>query len=213
MFSVGDKVRCVRDDDSRGSLVVGAVYEVLNTTLLSLLVCVRGSPQAWQASRFELVESWRVTTTAAKPTNPKDMIGATKLPLNLVPDTLVMYACMAYLEGAVKYGAYNWRVAGVRFSIYVAAARRHEKKLWNGEWADPVTKVPHIASIIACWGIIADARECGKLLDDRPPKADMGRLIAECEEVTTHVAKLFEDKRPHHHTQLDQEHAKCAQPS
>ena len=47
-----------------------------------------------------------------KPTNPKDAIGAAKLPLHLVPDTLRIYAAMAFAEGASKYGAYNWRAAG-----------------------------------------------------------------------------------------------------
>jgi Domain of unknown function (DUF5664) len=134
------------------------------------------------------------------PTNPKDMIGATKLPLGLVPDTIDVYAAMAFAEGASKYGAFNWRAAGVRFSIYLEALRRHTIKLSNGEWADPRTNVPHLASIIACAGIIADAKLCGKLVDDRPPVADMGSLIEGCEEVAKHVAALNADKTPHHWT-------------
>lgn len=138
-----------------------------------------------------------------KPTNPKDAIGSTKLPLNLVPDTVGIYAAMAFAEGASKYGAYNWRAAGVRFSIYMAAMRRHQKKLWNGQWADPKTKVPHLASVIACAGIIADAKLCGKLVDDRPPAADIERLIAEAEEVVAYVLALNADKSPHHWTVED----------
>jgi hypothetical protein len=136
-----------------------------------------------------------------KPTNPKDAIGSTKLPLNLVPDTVGIYAAMAFAEGASKYGAYNWRVAGVRMSIYMAAMRRHQKKLWNGEWADPKTKVPHLASIIACAGIIADAKLCGKLVDDRPPKVDITRLIEEAEAIIRHVVEMNKAYTPHHHTQ------------
>ncbi len=137
-----------------------------------------------------------------KLTNPKDMIGSTKLPLNLVPDTVSIYAAMALAEGASKYGAYNWRIAGVRFSIYYAAMRRHQKKLWNGQWADPKTKVPHLASVIACAGIIADAHLVGKLIDDRPPRADVDRLIAEAEEVIAHVAAMNAHFTPHHCTEL-----------
>ena len=131
------------------------------------------------------------------------MIGSTKLPLNLVPDTVSIYAAMAFAEGASKYGAYNWRTAGVRFSIYYAAMRRHQKKLWNGQWADPKTKVPHLASVIACAGIIADAQLVGKLIDDRPPRADVERLIAEAEEVIAHVAAMNAHFAPHHCTELE----------
>lgn len=134
----------------------------------------------------------------ADPTNPKDMIGATKLPLGLVPDTVDIYAAMAFAEGASKYGAFNWRAAGVRFSIYLEALRRHTIRLSNGEWEDPKTMVPHLASIIACAGIIADAKLCGKLVDDRPPSVEMGPLIEASEEVAKHVTVLNADKKPHH---------------
>ena len=46
-----------------------------------------------------------MTTKAGKgiaPKNPKDEIGAGKLPLHLVPDTLAVYAAMAFTEGALK---------------------------------------------------------------------------------------------------------------
>lgn len=136
--------------------------------------------------------------SGSKPTNPKDMIGSSKLPLNLVPDTLLIYASMAFAEGASKYGSTNWRAAGVRASIYKAAHDRHMAKWWNGEECDTVTGVPHLASAIACLGIIADAKLCGKLTDDRPPVADMAGLIATAEAVVAHVYKLNEAKKPHH---------------
>ena len=135
--------------------------------------------------------------------NPKDVIDATKLPLGVVPDTVAIYAAMAFAEGATKYGSYNWRAAGVRASIYKAALERHLMKWWNGEWADPATHVPHLASVIACAGIIADARLCGKLTDDRPLPADMPQLIAEAEEIVAHVARLNASKNPKHWTIAD----------
>jgi hypothetical protein len=106
-----------------------------------------------------------------KPTNPKDIIGSGKLPLGLVPDTLLTEAAIAFLEGASKYGRYNWRIAGVRTSIYREAMQRHMIKWWNGEDRDPKTRVKHLASVIACAGILLDAELCGKLTDDRPPRA------------------------------------------
>jgi hypothetical protein len=140
-----------------------------------------------------------------KDTNPKDAIGSTKLPLNLVPSTLQAYAAVSFAEGASKYGAFNWRIAGVRASIYVAALQRHLMKWFNGEECDPKTKVPHLASVIACAGIILDARSCGKLTDDRPPAVDMERLIAELEDVVKHVYGLHAHMQPHHNTIADGE--------
>jgi Domain of unknown function (DUF5664) len=119
--------------------------------------------------------------SGTKEVNPKDMVGRGKLPLDLVPDTIGIYAAMAFAEGASKYGSYNWRVAPVAFSVYLAALRRHQVKLQNGEWSDHNTKIPHLASIIACAGIIADAKACGTLVDDRPPSVDLRPMIEQAE--------------------------------
>lgn len=136
-----------------------------------------------------------------KPVNPKDVIGSKKLPLHLVPATVMIYAAMAFAEGASKYGAFNWRVTPVRYSVYMAAHDRHQAKLDNGQWADPKTQVPHLASMIACLGIIADAKLCGTLIDDRSPTADdIEELIADAEVVVAHVVALNAHMAPHHCT-------------
>lgn len=142
----------------------------------------------------------------AKDTNPKDAVGMTKLPMHLVPSSVPVLASMAFLEGALKYGKYNWRIAGVRASIYLDAMHRHLTKLQNGEWADPVTHVPHLASIIACAGIIEDARLCGKLTDDRPPAAPYGVYVDEYATMIAHLKELFKDHNPHQHT-IEDNHA------
>ena len=144
-------------------------------------------------------------STDTKPSNPKDAIGSKKLAMHLVPSIVQVYAALGFTEGALKYGKYNWRVAGVRMSIYLDAMYRHIAKLQNGEWADKKTKVPHLASIIACAGIIADARASGKLTDDRPPTQDELSLLIDVEgmEITTHLQQLFKDHTPHQHTILD----------
>lgn len=142
--------------------------------------------------------------TTDKPTNPKDALGSTRLPLNLVPATLKLYAALAFAEGAAKYGAYNWRVAGVRASIYKAALERHLEKWWNGEDADPQTGVPHLASVIACAGIVLDAELAGKLTDDRPPAVPIGDCIAQLEPTFAQLLTRFADRKPHHWTRDDQ---------
>lgn len=139
-----------------------------------------------------------------KPTNPKDLIGSKKLMLGLVPDTITAHVALAFLEGALKYGRYNWRIAGVRSSIYNDAMERHRAKWWNGENADPATRVRHLANIIACAGILLDAELCGMLNDDRPPAAPIGDFIdREACDVAAHLRELFKDHSPKQYTIAD----------
>jgi hypothetical protein len=125
-----------------------------------------------------------------KPTNPKDKAATTRLDMSLFPDTAVAYGSWAMTEGDLKYGGYNYRPGGVLASVYIAACRRHMAKWYNGEDADPKTKVHHLASALACIGVLIDAIECGVLKDDRPPVADMGALLAELEEKIKHLQQL-----------------------
>lgn len=140
-----------------------------------------------------------------KPTNPKDGVGSTKLPLHLVPDTLLIYAAMAFAEGDEKYGMYNFRVAGVRASIYLDALGRHMMRFKNGEWADKISKVPHLASAAACISILIDGFAMGNITDDRPYPMDVDEEIARGELVIAHVRELHADKNPHRWTIKDAE--------
>jgi hypothetical protein len=136
-----------------------------------------------------------------KATNPKDAIGSTKLDMGLVPSTAMAYMALAFTEGALKYGRYNWRIAGVRASIYYAAAMRHLGKYWNGEWVDPKTQVPHLASVMACCAIILDAERLSKLTDDRPPEAlNLGALIDNMSAAVAHLQREFAEHTPHQYT-------------
>ena len=139
----------------------------------------------------------------SKDTNPKDAIAGSKLPLHLVPDTIPIFAALAFTEGAAKYGAYNWRIAGVKASVYISALERHMMKYKNGEWADSKTGVPHLASVLACAGILLDANLCGKLTDDRPPSNMTSETIDACEHTVSHIKSLFSDKDPYHYTIKD----------
>jgi hypothetical protein len=138
-----------------------------------------------------------------KASNPKEAFGDAKMPLDLLPDTAVVQFNLAFLEGALKYGQYNWRIAGVKVSTYVRAARRHLSKFWNGQDADPVTLVHELASVGACVAIMLDAIACGKLTDDRPPRADMERALADAAKVAAHLKQLFKDHSPPQYTQLE----------
>lgn len=142
-----------------------------------------------------------------KDTNPKDVIGSGKLPLSLVPASMHAYAALAFLEGALKYGRFNWRVAGVRCSVYLDAALRHLAKFANGEYCDEDTQVPHLASALACIAIILDAELCGKLNDDRAPVQDaLSTFIdTQCAYTVAHLKELFSDRDPHQYTIADTE--------
>lgn len=139
-----------------------------------------------------------------KPTNPKDRIATYRLDLSLFPAPAVAYGALAMTEGHAKYGAYNWRSAGVMWSIYDAAARRHLDKFRDGEECDPVTRVPHLASALACIAILIDSDVCHMLNDDRPPKAPTGLLLNSLEEHVAHLYNLFKEG-PARFTQVGKE--------
>lgn len=140
----------------------------------------------------------------AKDTNPKDQVASNKLPLGVVPDSVIAYASLAWLEGRLKYGGYNWRITGVRGSVYHDALQRHRTKYWNGEWSDPETGVPHLASIIACAGILLEAHLIGNLNDDRPPACpELVALVDNLQDRVRDLKDLFKDLHPHQHTIAD----------
>lgn len=201
VFKVGDSIR--RTGLPRTSVEVGSIHVVTYIDVVYQRVKLLGVDGNFYTRNFEWVSSPH-TELDTKLSNPKEAIGAAKMNYHLVPDTLPTYACMAFTEGAYKYGAYNWRVHGVRASTYYSALNRHIKKWWNGEDVDPKTQVPHLANAMACIGIILDAQFLNKLTDDRPPKADIQRLLDESEKVCQHLRTLVAGlPDPHHCTALE----------
>jgi hypothetical protein len=140
-------------------------------------------------------------STDTKESNPKEAFGDKKADMALLPDTAAVQFNLAFLEGALKYGQYNWRVAGVKVSTYVKAARRHLSKFWNGQDIDPVTMVHELASVGACVAIMLDAIAVNKLTDDRPPRADMEKALEQAAFVAAHLKQLFKDHTPIQYTQ------------
>lgn len=140
-----------------------------------------------------------------KPTNPKDAVGSDKLPLHLVPPHAVHLMALGLLDGALKYGRANWREAGVRFTIYYDACRRHLDALLEGEDFDPDSGLPHLAHALACLAIMADAKAAGLLNDDRNKITDTYREGVNA--LTHHVARVkalhADRKQPRHYTIAD----------
>lgn len=108
-----------------------------------------------------------------KPSNPKDRVGILKVCLSVVPFPVLWEIGLAMLEGALKYGRHNYRVIGVRASVYFdAAVARHMAAWWEGEDIDPDSGLHHITKAIASLVVLRDAMIRGNWVDDRPPKID-----------------------------------------
>lgn len=141
-----------------------------------------------------------------KPSNPKDAIAGNKLPLHLISPIVKAYQAISHYLGNVKYGAWNWRGAGARASVYRAALERHIDAWWEGEDYDPVDGTPHLANALACINILIDAKHVGKLIDDRPPSnhAELAAVRMEFEALMPKIRERYADKNPHHYTIADQ---------
>lgn len=139
--------------------------------------------------------------------NPKDAIGATKLPLHLFPAEAVALGCLGMLEGATKYGRNNYIAGdGVVASIYVDAAKRHLDAWFAGEECAPDTGTPHLANALATIAIVVKCQAHGKLIDDRDYTGVSGAYRRFVDGITPHVKRLqamFADKKPRHFTIAD----------
>jgi hypothetical protein len=114
----------------------------------------------------------------ASTTNPKDLFGAVKVSTSKLPFAGIAHGAHAMMDGAVKYGPYNWRDKKVIASIYVDAAERHLRGWFEGEETASDSEVHHLGHAIACLSIILDAQENGTLIDDRPNgKGVAGRIL------------------------------------
>lgn len=212
-FKTGDKV-IPRDNEELTDFgfTKGRIYTVTRPNLGHPAIYVkndRDEEYSFLESRFRAAIAGvdypvlNLTPTGTKASNPKEALGSAKLALHLVPDAAVAHVATAFFEGASKYGAYNWRVAGVRASTYIAACRRHMSKWWNGEDRDPVSKVHHLANAAACLCIILDAEVSKMLNDDRPPKQDLDTLMTALAAVQGHLADLNAASNPPQYTERD----------
>lgn len=135
-----------------------------------------------------------------KETNPKDAISGTKIPLWLLSPIAKAHWALAQFAGLIKYGAWNWRAAGVRTSVYLSAMQRHCDAYLSGERVDPVDGTHHLGNLMACCAILLDAEAAGKIVDDRPPRVGIRQTYAELEALTARLKEQYADKSPRHYT-------------
>ena len=100
--------------------------------------------------------------------NPKDAVGIRKVPMSAVPLPVLYEVGLAMLEGC-KYGRHNYRIAGVRASVYYDALWRHIGAWWEGEDIDEKSGLPHIVKAIATLVVLRDSQIAENWVDDRPP--------------------------------------------
>lgn len=135
-----------------------------------------------------------------KASNPKDSIGDTKVPLWLLSPIAKAHWALGQYAGMLKYGAWNWRKAGVRSSVYISAMARHMDAYASGEEYDPVDGSHHLGNIMACCAILLDAKEAGKLTDDRPPSMNIRSAFGFVEHTMAKLKEQYKDKNPKHYT-------------
>lgn len=127
-----------------------------------------------------------------KDTNPKDAVGIRKWrQFTTVPFTVLWELGVAMLEGARKYGRHNYRIAGVRSSVYVDAAMGHLSCYWEGEDIDELSGLHHVTKAIASLTVLRDSMIQDKYVDDRPPKTkNLEKVKANLQKI---VDRMFEE--------------------
>ena len=132
----------------------------------------------------------------ATTTNPKDLLGAKKVSITKFPAIGSVMGAMAMMDGAEKYGPYNWRSKEVVASIYIDAAYRHLMTWFEGQETASDSKVHHLGHAIACCAILLDAQATGNLVDDRPVvKGGDGADTGYMEKVLADLSETIKQKK------------------
>ena len=134
---------------------------------------------------------------ASKDTNPKDAVGIKKVPLSVVSAPVLMEIGLGMMEGARKYRRHNYRVAGVRASVYYDAAMRHLMSWWEGEDIDPDSGLSHISKALACLSVLRDSMILENWNDDRPPKHKDGWVQEYNKKAKEIIEKYPEELEPY----------------
>lgn len=132
----------------------------------------------WKAFEKELEAEMQTDPLTTKSSNPKDVLAANeqRVLLHLVPSPALAHVAHALMDGARKYGPYNWRKEGVSAVTYVSAAMRHIRDWLDGEEVAPDSGVHHLGHAAACLAILLDSIEVENLVDDRPAPAPTAEI-------------------------------------
>jgi hypothetical protein len=141
-------------------------------------------------------------TSRALGSNPKDLLGVKKADATKVPAVAIAWEALAMMDGAGKYGAYNWRDNKVVASIYIAALKRHVDAWFEGESEAEDSGCHHLGHARACLGILLDAEATGNLIDDRPVNdSSRGALATVMAKIASKIPAMQERHRQFHEKQ------------
>ncbi len=112
-----------------------------------------------------------------KGVNPKDQLGAAKVPMHLVSPAATIIEALCMDDGNIKYGPYNVRMEPIEAVGYIAACLRHLLAYLDGQDYDPLTGKPHLGYARATLGLVIDAWLGGTLIDNRPVPGIGGQLL------------------------------------
>jgi len=99
--------------------------------------------------------------------NPKDIAGASKPQVGLIPVGAMNSVARVMELAATKYGPSNGRSKKIRPMVYAHAALRHIFAWIGGESNDRESGQSHLAHAASCMLIALDAMETSNAVDDR----------------------------------------------
>ena len=128
-----------------------------------------------------------------KDTNPKDALGTAKVPMHVLPGGVLMEMGLAMMAGGRKYGTHNYRVMGVRASVYYDATLRHLLDWWEGEDIDSDSGLSHIIQAMSSLIVLRDSMLMKNWEDDRPPQLPNKLDIAELNKKAAEIIEKYPD--------------------
>lgn len=129
-----------------------------------------------------------------KATNPKDAVANDHVKFTDLPLRVLAKVAPALSEGAWKYGRHNYRIAGVRATVYVNACLDHLFAWAEGEDIDPGSGFNHIDKAVAGLMVLRDSMLEGNWQDDRAPAVAPGWV----EQAHADTKALYERMRTAH---------------
>lgn len=99
--------------------------------------------------------------------NPKTQFGVTKPRATYTPPIPYLEYSKAHLQGALKYGPFNWRDDPVTMSTYLDAAESHIAKFRAGCDKASDTDIHELGHAMTCLSIVIDAQAYDTMIDDR----------------------------------------------
>lgn len=110
-----------------------------------------------------------------------------KVDYSTIPWEIIGMLAQAMMEGAGKYGRFNFLEDDIEARTYIAAIGRHlfgdpstGSKGWvNGEDIDEESGLPHLIKVMACCALVESAKLHGKLIDNRMQTESISMTIFE----------------------------------